>query len=132
MEESKAELDFLVKEAYWLWQLHQTEEHQMLYDILQERLIAWKQKHRGTHLKWITEKEALGHETHQWVLAHGPKHPNSYLHRTANLFCIITETPPAPSQAALQLTCMLLFDTSSAFPTLPLAGPAPQIRTLNP
>jgi len=79
MEESKAELDCLVKEAYWLWQHHQTEEHRMIYDVLQERLIAWKQKHRGTHLKWITEKEALGHETHRWVLAHGPKHPNSYL-----------------------------------------------------
>jgi hypothetical protein len=52
-------------------------------------------------------------------------HPNYYLQRAANPFCIIAETLPAPSQAALQLTCMLLFDRSSAFPTLPLAGLSP-------
>jgi len=79
MEESRAELDFLVKEALRKWTYTQKEEDRVAYDVLLERLTIWKQKFRGTHLNWIYEKESLGHETHRWSLAYGPQHPCSYL-----------------------------------------------------
>jgi hypothetical protein len=79
MDESKAELDSRLNQAYHEWLQRPTPETMNAYVDMQKTLIDWKQKFRGVHLNWIYEKESAGVPAHQWSLVHGPQHPNSYL-----------------------------------------------------
>jgi hypothetical protein len=79
MEESKAELDFLLRESHQKWLQNPTPDTLHQYELSKDKVANWKQTMRTKHLNMIYEKEAQGHETHRWVLAYGPKHPTSYL-----------------------------------------------------
>jgi len=79
MDESKAELESRLNQAYHEWLQRPTPETMNAYVDMQKKLIDWKHKFRGIHLNWIYEKESAGVPTHQWSLVHGPQHPNSYL-----------------------------------------------------
>jgi hypothetical protein len=79
MEESKEVLDHTLHCAHQEWLHNPTSDTLNDYEHAKEKVVQWKQQFRGRHLDWIYEKEAAGIETHRWCLAHGPKHPNSYL-----------------------------------------------------
>lgn len=79
MDLSKEELDHILHCAHQEWLRNPNKDTLNTYEQAKEKVALWKQQFRGKHINWIYEKEAAGIETHKWSLAHGPKHPTSYL-----------------------------------------------------